>query len=59
MRNHGESQDGHDVAFVNELPDGHEWMFVEFGDRLVVVVQRDRWSPELMAEAWSEYAAAC
>lgn len=58
MQNHG-ARGGHAIMFVNELPNGHDWMFVEFEGRLVVAVQRDRWSPELMAEAWSEYAAAC
>lgn len=51
--------DGHTVVIVNELPNGHDWMFVQFADRLVVAIQRDRWSPSLMAQAWSEYAAAC
>lgn len=38
------------------LPDNCDWAFIELGDCLVFICKRQRWSPEVMAEAWAEYS---
>lgn len=55
IRGAGTMRDCYTVKFVDDLPDGHEWLMAQDGTRTVLFVRSRSVTPEVLEEAWAGF----